>query len=147
MTDSAAATAKATAEPGPVASIARSPISQPFWTALSEGRVEIPFCASCGSPHFYPRKWCPQCWSDDISWREVEGVGTVWAMSTVHLAFQGIAESEIPYTVVFVDLDAGIRLPGRLRDAGGPVSIGDPVHLVFAEDPARDLPVFAAGAG
>ena len=131
-------------EPGPIAGIARSPVSEPFWKALSEGRLEIPFCVQCGFPHFYPRKWCPKCWSEDLSWREVEGVGNIWGMTTVHLAFQGVPDSDIPYTAIFVDLDAGIRMPGRLSPQSGAAAVGTRVRLMFADDPARDLPTFAA---
>src|SRR5262249_37235829 len=130
--------------PSPVAAFAQSPVSEPFWQGLAEGRLTLPYCDDCGAPHFYPRRWCPQCWSDQITWREVEGVGTVWALSTVHLPFQNVPASEIPYTVVFVDIDAGVRLPGRVSDAGGPVAIGDRVRLEFAADPSRELPKFRA---
>jgi uncharacterized OB-fold protein len=128
----------------PVEALATSRASEPFWKALAAGRLELPFCLACEAPFFYPRQWCPACWSHEISWRPVEGVGTVWALSTVHLAFQGIPETELPYTVVLVDLDAGVRLPGRLSDARGPIAVGDRVRLVFADDPARDLPTFQA---
>jgi uncharacterized OB-fold protein len=125
-----------------VAGLARSPESEPFWAALAAGRLELPYCKSCDVPFFYPRRWCPKCWSEDIAWREVEGVGTVWALSKVHLAFQGISEDEIPYTVVLVDLDAGVRIPGRLQDEDGQVAISDRVRLEFSDEPARHLPVF-----
>jgi uncharacterized protein len=115
-------------------------VSKPFWSALAAGHLVLPTCGRCGSVFFHPRRFCPQCWSDDIGWVESTGTGTVFARSEVHAAFQDIDPSELPITVVLVDLDEGVRLPGRLRDADA--QIGDRVQLRFADEPMFELPRF-----
>ena len=53
-------------------------ISAPFWNGLKEGRLTIPHCNSCGHWIFFPRRHCDKCWSQDLEWKEVKGVGTLY---------------------------------------------------------------------
>ncbi|HSV78089.1 MAG TPA: zinc ribbon domain-containing protein, partial [Ramlibacter sp.] len=50
-----------------------SDIGRPFWTALSEGRLDLPFCNACKRAFFYPRAICPECWSSDLGWKTASG--------------------------------------------------------------------------
>ena len=127
-------------EPSIVDRYVTDEVSKPFWSALAAGRLVLPKCGGCGSVFFHPRRFCPQCWSDDIEWVESTGTGTVFARSDVHVAFQDIDQAELPITVVLVDLDEGVRLPGRLRDTD--VRIGERVQLRFADEPMFELPRF-----
>lgn len=119
-----------------------SPVSEPYWQGLAEGRLRVPRCAACGATFFFPRRWCPHCWSDNISWIDAGGGGTLYARCTVDMPFDGRPAEEIPYTVALVDLDEGVRLPGRLARADAQVPIGARVVLAFAPDPTRSLPVW-----
>ncbi len=42
-------------------------------TPPSESRLLIKHCNACGEYHFYPRPFCPTCWSDDVEWVEASG--------------------------------------------------------------------------
>jgi uncharacterized OB-fold protein len=119
-------------------------VSHHFWGNLAAGRLVLPRCRRCRLFFFFPRRWCPNCWSDDIEWVTSPGTGTVFACSDVHLAFQGLTQAELPITVALIDLDEGVRLPGRLEASGGGIRIGDRVKLRFAPEPMFDLPRFVA---
>jgi uncharacterized OB-fold protein len=125
--------------------LARSAASRPFWAGLAEGELRLPYCPACDAVFFYPRPACPRCWSEDITWRPAPLHGTVYAVTTVHVAFD--PSLDVPYTVALVDLDAGVRLPGRV-EAGDEttVAVGDRVQLCFASEPAEALPVFRPAA-
>ena len=50
--------------------------TQPFWDGTREGKLLIKKCNACGEFHFYPRPFCPKCWSDDVEWYEASGKAT-----------------------------------------------------------------------
>ena len=44
--------------------------TQPYWDAAREGKLLIKRCTSCGETFFYPRVYCPHCWSAELHcWR------------------------------------------------------------------------------
>jgi uncharacterized OB-fold protein len=117
-------------------------LSAEFWQGLAEGRLLIPFCESCGRHFFFPRRWCPSCWSDRVRFDAVPGTGEIFAISELHTAFQGVTEKDLPVAIVLVQLDEGVRIPGRLARRSMPARIGDRVHIEFAVNPATSLPEF-----
>lgn len=128
-----------------VAGLSRSTASRPFWDGLAAGELRLPYCGACQAVFFHPRPACPRCWSEDIDWRPAPTGGTVYAVTSVHVPFD--PSVEVPYMVAVVDLDAGVRLPGRVDPAGTSLAVGDRVDLHFAADPAAALPVFRPSTG
>jgi uncharacterized OB-fold protein len=118
--------------------------SREFWQALADGQLLLPRCGSCEKVFFFPRKWCPSCWSDQVSFVPSPGTGEIFALSELHTAFQGVSPDELPVAVVLVELDEGVRLPGRLAKKSMPARIGDRVRLQFADEPALTLPEFVS---
>lgn len=103
-----------------------SEVSQPFWDAARQGRLVIQACASCGKLRHYPRPLCDRCFSTDVAWREATGRGKVHSWTVAHHAFHPAFKSELPYVLLTVDLDEGVRALGRWR--GDPeLRIGLPV--------------------
>ena len=51
--------------------------SQQFWDGCKAGKFLMRHCNACDRDYYYPRPFCPTCWSDDVSWREASGRGTV----------------------------------------------------------------------
>ncbi len=61
---------------------------------------------------------CPACGRSDLEPHEVPGDGFVVVWTTIHVPPTRYAE-EVPYTVVIVELEGGLRTMGRLiGDAG-----------------------------
>jgi uncharacterized OB-fold protein len=117
-------------------------VAQPFWRALAEGRLVLPRCGRCAEVFFFPRRWCPCCWSEDVGWIDASGRGTVYARTEVHLPFPGIHEADLPVVELLVDLDEGARIPGRAHPDSRDVQIGDRVRIAFARDPGEEVPSF-----
>ena len=60
-----------------------SAYSKPFWDGVAQHQLRLPWCTSCGEPHFPPRPFCPHCWEDTIEWRTASGRGTLYTFTTV----------------------------------------------------------------
>jgi len=87
-----------------------TPDTQPFWDALRERRLILPFCAECGRAHLPPGPVCPFCFSDRLAWRPAAGTGTISTWTVVHKAWFPAFADDVPYNVVQVELDEGPRL-------------------------------------
>lgn len=86
-------------------------ISAPFWRSVDAEALELPWCATCETWFFYPRRFCPACRSAAVAWRPVSGRGTVWSATVVHVPFfRGEWAQRLPYVVAIVELEEGVRL-------------------------------------
>jgi uncharacterized OB-fold protein len=121
--------------------------TQPFWDAARERRLLIKECRACGKPFFYPRTYCPRCWSAETEWKESSGRGTVYTFTVVHQNDLPPFRDRLPYVVVIVALDEGVRMTSNLEGcAPEDVRCGMPVAVAWREE-QRDgdtvvLPVF-----
>lgn len=84
--------------------------TQPFWDATREGRLIIKLCAACGQHHFYPRPFCPHCWSDRVDWVEASGAATLYTWSIVRRNDLPPFPERVPYVAAVVDLAEGPRM-------------------------------------
>jgi uncharacterized OB-fold protein len=119
-------------------------LTAPFWSAAEARQLVVQRCGACGAFQFYPRPFCLACDAEQLDWVPVAGVGTVYAMTTVHLRVDPALEP--PYVVALVELDEGPRLVTNL--IGEPVGIGERVRVAWRErDGAPPLPVFERDGG
>lgn len=87
--------------------------SRSWWDALAEGRLELPRCASCERAFFPPQPGCPNCGSMQWDLVPSPGLGRLYSWVVVELAFDPTFADDVPYTIVAVELDEGVRLIGR----------------------------------
>ena len=120
--------------------------TKPFWDGCREGKFLIRHCNACGRNHFYPRPFCPTCWSEDVAWKEASGRGTLYTYSIVHVNDLPPFAERVPYVAAMVDLDEGPRVMTNVE--GVPfdeLRVGMPVTVEFK--PISDditIPVFRA---
>jgi hypothetical protein len=84
--------------------------TQPFWDAARDGKLLVKRCNACGEHHFYPRPFCPKCWSDDVEWAEASGAATLYTWSVVHRNDLPPFGERVPYVAAVVDLAEGPRM-------------------------------------
>lgn len=122
-----------------------SPDTAPYWAALREGRLDLQACADCGKIRHYPRPVCPHCYSMNAKWVPSSGRGKVHSWTIAHHPFHPGFKGELPYTLVTVDLEEGVRMQAQFRGPADSLAIGKPVVVAF-EIATRDLtlPVFVA---
>ena len=116
-----------------------------YWEGVERGRMELPFCVNCNQFYFYPRPFCPNCWSHDVDNRSISGEGTIWSYSVVHFP-HGPNEgwkTRIPYIVALISLKENVRHMSNVVDCPvDRVKSGMEVRLVYRELDDRMLPVF-----
>ena len=121
-----------------------TPDTQPYWDGLNAHVLRLQCCAACGKVRHYPRPVCDACYSMRIVWIDASGRGRVHSWTTTHHAFHPGFKTDLPYTLVTVDLDEGVRMNAQLRNLDpGDLRIGLPVRVAF--ESATDgltLPVF-----
>ena len=99
--------------------------TQHFWDAAGEGKLLIKKCTACGEPHFYPRTYCPFCFSDQTEWAEASGNGTIYTYSVMRRA-------PVPYAIAYVTLAEGPTMMTNIVDCDlNAIKIGQAVKLVF----------------
>ncbi len=118
--------------------------SKPFWDGLKEHRMVLQTCADCGKVRHYPRPVCDACLSMAVDWTEASGRGTVYSWTETHHPFHAGFRGEIPYILVTVDLDEGVRIQSQLIGASiDELRMGLPVEVCYVD--ATDevtLPLF-----
>lgn len=111
---------------------AQTPESAPFWTGMRDNRLMLQHCAKCGAVRHYPRPVCPYCLSMESKWQEASLGGMIHAWTVCHHPFNAFFKETVPYIVVLVDMDAGVRINAPLRGlAEADLAIGKRVRMCF----------------
>lgn len=108
-----------------------TPDNEPFWAAAREGRLALARCSACGRVVHPPAPVCPLCHGRDVTWADVEPIGTVDSFTVNHQSMRpGL---EVPYAVVLVEPDEapGVRLTLRLVGDPEAAEIGRRVRIAF----------------
>ena len=84
--------------------------TEKFWKAAEAGKLLYGFCLACNEPHYFPRSFCPFCFSESVEWREASGNATVYTYSIMYRSPTG------PYTIAWVTLAEGPRVLTNLVD-------------------------------
>ena len=86
-----------------------------FRESLERGRPEIQACGSCRALRWPPREVCHACLATAVEWRPIGGEGTV--VSYIVVRSTPNATRRLPYCVVHVELDEGVRFTANLLKA------------------------------
>lgn len=104
----------------------------PHWAAARAGKLKFQRCTECGRFRFPAAPICPHCRARGTQWDTASGKGVVESFCRFHKAYWPGFENELPYLVVQVLLDNGVRMYSNL--VGVPdeqVRIGMAVEAVF----------------
>lgn len=91
--------------------------SAPFWEAASRHELIVQRCASCDAFRHPPRPMCPVCTSLEHRWERASGRGRIWSWIVAHPPVLPAFADRVPYNVVVVELEEGVRMIGNLLDA------------------------------
>jgi uncharacterized OB-fold protein len=120
----------------------------PFWEACREGTLLLRHCSACGEFHYYPRPFCPKCWSTDVEWVPASGRARLYTYSVVHVNDLPPWPDRVPYVAAVVDLEEGPRVMTNVEGcAFDDIEIGMPLVVDFkavADDVT--IPVFRPAA-
>jgi len=111
----------ASSKPAPVV----TPETQHFWDAAQNEELHIQRCRPCDRHYFYPRPFCPTCFSEDVAWERVSGRAILASYVINHRPVAGW-EEDGPYAIALVELEEGPRMATNI--VGVP---NTPEHLVL----------------
>ncbi len=96
-------------------------LDAPHWEGLRDGKLLLQRCAICSRWIWAPRPMCPGCHCLDLTWQQVDPVGTIYSWTRTWQHFGREATGHLPYVVVLVELPSagGCRVIGVLLHADG----------------------------
>jgi uncharacterized OB-fold protein len=113
-----------------------------YWKGLEEHELRLQICDKDQTPRFPASPVCPVCLSSEAHWSAVSGNGTVWSWIVMHQKYFDAFENELPYTVVFVQLDEGPFMMSGVTVPEDQLSIGARVAVVFEKVGEHVVPKF-----
>jgi len=84
-------------------------------------RLRISHCNECGHDTFPVAPVCPSCMSLDMAEQPMDGSGTLYSFSVVHVAPK---HWNAPYAIGYVDLPGGLRVLGQIQQSLEKIAIG-----------------------
>lgn len=122
----------------------RNADSAGYFDGASNGLLLLQKCPKCASYQFPPRHLCQTCWHDELDWTESSGRGLVESLTVVHRAPTAEFRDKVPFIIVAVQLDEGVRMITNLVGEGAmSARIGDRVRVAFEADASGNaLPQF-----
>ena len=90
-----------------------TPETQPFWDSMKRHQMQVQRCQACREFYFYPRPFCPRCYSKDVAWEDVSGKATLETYVINHRAAPRF-EEDAPYVIAVVTLAEGPRMMTNL---------------------------------
>ncbi|MDO9264006.1 MAG: Zn-ribbon domain-containing OB-fold protein, partial [Desulfosalsimonadaceae bacterium] len=120
------------------------PWTKEFWKATKQGKLLVQQCADCKARIFFPKKACPECWSENLTWIESSGMAKIYTFTLMMDMVEPKFMADLPYIIAMVDLEEGIRMTTRIINCKPEdVCIGMDVEVVFQDlSPECSLPVF-----
>jgi hypothetical protein len=116
-----------------------------FWDAAKEHRLVLQYCGDCERFQHPPGPVCHRCRRTSLSWRDVEGRGTVYSYTWVHKAFVPVLAEKLPYAVAVIELPGAenTRFVSNIVDVTPELlEIGLPVELVWDDYAEHSVPRF-----
>lgn len=114
----------------------KTPVTAPFWDALAEHRIRIQYSPSSGEYVFYPRALAPRTLADDLQWREISGLGTLYTYTIAERPVHPSFAADVPQILAVVQWDEGPRISTEIvTDDPGSLSVGMRVKPVFTDYP------------
>ncbi len=107
----------------------------PHWLGAREGRLVVQVCSSCGTARYPHSFLCPACSAGDANWQAIRTTGRVLSWCRFHRRYFEDFALEVPYTVLLVRMDDGVKLFANwvaAKAAAIPV-IGERVEAAFEE--------------
>lgn len=130
--------------------------TQGFWDAAADHRLVVQHCTACGHWIWQPKPVCPRCHAADPPWEEVSGDGRVASWTVIRPPVLPAFEPFVPFVILLVELDEGVRMVGQLVGDDGAllvtdgeaegVGMGVPVVLRWREQGSVTLPAWRAVA-
>lgn len=117
-----------------------TPTTAPFWDGLREQRIRIQYSPTSERYVFYPRVRAPGTLADDLEWREISGLGTLYSFTVARRPVGPHFADAVPLLTAIVEWDEGPRFSTELVNvAPEDIRIGMRVRPVFSDHPDHGI--------
>jgi len=118
--------------------------SKPFWDALAQHRIVIQYSPSLQAYVFYPRVRAPGTLADDLEWREISGMGTLYSYTIARRPVSPHFADAVPQLLAIVEWDEGPRFSTEMVNVDidadpAKLRVGMRVRPVFFDYPEHDV--------
>ncbi len=86
-----------------------------WYAHLARGELRFQHCTACGRWRHPPRHLCAECGSDRWTWDLATGRGILFSWTVTHQALHPGFADAVPYAIVVVELDEGVRVVSGVR--------------------------------
>lgn len=109
-----------------------TPWAGPYFEAVARNELTYQECDGCARRTFPPRRFCPGCASEQLSWRTSVGTGRIYSFTKVDVGALPEFADQMPYVIAVVELDDGYRMLSRIVDSDlDTLRCDDRVSVVF----------------
>lgn len=117
-----------------------TPVSQPFWDGLRDHKIRIQYSPSGDRWIFYPRILAPGTLADDLEWREISGMGTLYTYTVARYPTAPPWADSLPQLLAVIELDEGPRFTSELVNVEPEhIEVGMRVQPVFSDVPGANV--------
>lgn len=95
--------------------------------------MEIFNCTECQRNQIQFKPVCPSCGATEFKASQIDDKGTIDSFTTIWVAPEKYMD-QVPYHVIVVKLDKGLRITGRLSGPAEGLAIGAPVEFTEKDD-------------
>jgi uncharacterized OB-fold protein len=107
-------------------------LDEQFWAHCADGVLAFQCCSDCETWRHIPRFMCANCGSEKWAWRQSSGRGVVYSWTVCHMPMSPEFIPVLPYAVLVVELQEGVRMTAGLRDLEHrDLTLGLPVEVLF----------------
>ena len=128
--------------------------TETFWEGCRKKELRIQRCPACKRWLWQPRPICSHCRRPDPEWTAVTGAGFVASWTVMRPPTLPAYADKVPFVILLVELDQGVRLIGYLVDdqaelcrsdgSAEGIEIGMRVALRFHDQQGTLLPCWTA---
>jgi uncharacterized protein len=108
--------------------------SGPFFKACNEGKLVAQKCNATGKFFFPPAPVSPYTRDANWAWTEISPKGRIGSYVVMHQKYFADFADEVPYPVIEVELEGGVRLLSNIVELGDrELTVGMAVEAVFVQ--------------
>jgi uncharacterized OB-fold protein len=109
------------------------PDHEEWWAGLRRHELLVQGCPRCDTRIFPPQPVCPHCRSLEREWHRIGPQGKVYSWVVVRRPSHPWFAARVPYTVVLVEMEGGVRFVGGIDCDPGVLRDGLPVEAEFED--------------
>ncbi|MFQ5513218.1 MAG: Zn-ribbon domain-containing OB-fold protein [Myxococcota bacterium] len=117
--------------------------SAEFWDRCAREELCFQRCTACGRWRHLPRAMCAACGSAEWEWAQSSGRGRLFSWIVTHQPLLPPFADQVPYAVIIVELEEGVRMVSGVRDLPlEELTLDLPLEVVFEHFGDVALPFF-----